>query len=239
MTQRFANATIWFAEWMLPTLEGRWGGSDGRILCPEWASEHPYVVLRVDALWRAWEQMVPKNASTWWIYHADAHARAIFDRSRGPMYACGDGHQAGASQRPKLIPAPVTVAVDRADDVGPNEPYSDVGQWVTRWLGNVLEARRVGGCGHVICPQWWEHPVVVLRLYALWRAWEQAARRDDMSTWWVYHYDTHARVLFDAASGPMYACRDGHRAAAYRPPHMVADSWTPPGWDLPWPGDQT
>ncbi|WP_216897328.1 DUF4913 domain-containing protein, partial [Nocardia alni] len=63
------------------------------------------------------------------------------------------------------------------------------------------------------CPQWWKHDEAVLRLYALWRAYE-ALRRDDtgtgLSTWWLHHADPHMSRLM-AVDGPFELCRRGHR----------------------------
>jgi hypothetical protein len=44
------------------------------------------VALRIHALWRKWEKANREDTmSSWWVYHYDAHIRAIFDGERGPM----------------------------------------------------------------------------------------------------------------------------------------------------------
>ncbi|NNH73673.1 DUF4913 domain-containing protein [Nocardia uniformis] len=63
------------------------------------------------------------------------------------------------------------------------------------------------------CPEWWRHDEAVLRLAALWRAYE-ALRRDDtglgLSNWWLQHADPHMRVLM-SVDGPFELCKKGHR----------------------------
>ncbi|AYF75297.1 DUF4913 domain-containing protein [Nocardia yunnanensis] len=63
------------------------------------------------------------------------------------------------------------------------------------------------------CPEWWRHDEAVLRLFALWRAYE-ALRRDDnglgLSNWWLQHADPHMRVLM-SVDGPFELCKKGHK----------------------------
>jgi hypothetical protein len=61
------------------------------------------------------------------------------------------------------------------------------------------------------CPEWWRHPEVVARLWALWQARLQAdedsgVRLDAVSEWWLGHWDRHAAVLFDPRTGPFRKC---------------------------------
>lgn len=60
------------------------------------------------------------------------------------------------------------------------------------------------------CPEWWKHPEVVERLWVLWLARTQAYANDDdlsaASSWWAYHWDHHAPILFDARLGPFRHC---------------------------------
>ncbi|MEV0773646.1 DUF4913 domain-containing protein [Nocardia salmonicida] len=105
--------------------------------------------------------------------------------------------------------------------------HDDAGQWVDTWLVPALEGKFTGGdSGMVLCKEWYRHPLVCLRLTALWREWEEANRKKEMSSWWVYHYDAHARVLFDSERGPMYRCANDHRESdkTFRP------NGVPPGW---------
>jgi hypothetical protein len=61
------------------------------------------------------------------------------------------------------------------------------------------------------CPEWWQHPEVVARLWALWQARLQAdedaaMRLDAVSDWWLTHWDRHTAVLFDSRIGPFRKC---------------------------------
>lgn len=61
------------------------------------------------------------------------------------------------------------------------------------------------------CPEWWKHPEVVARLWALWQARLQADQdaADHLnadSDWWLSHWDRHAAILFDSKTGPFRKC---------------------------------
>ncbi|MGW6728751.1 DUF4913 domain-containing protein [Nocardia sp. NPDC055029] len=120
--------------------------------------------------------------------------------------------------------ATATAPEEKAPDL-----FDDAGQWVDSWLAPVLEGKFTGGdSGMVMCKEWWRHRMVCVRLTALWREWEEANRKGEMSSWWVYHYDAHARVLFDTERGPMYRCTsEDHRESKERPvsPRAVPDGW--------------
>jgi hypothetical protein len=74
-------------------------------------------------------------------------------------------------------------------------------------------------------------PAVVVRLNALWSAWEAAKASDDgaaMSGWWVHHADPQLRTMLDAEHGPMYQCtREVHVAT---PPMRKKLVRPPAGW---------
>lgn len=58
----------------------------------------------------------------------------------------------------------------------------------------------VDGRTRTWCPRWWDHPGPVLRLDALWRAWEASRLEDDdtaMSCWLRDHADYHLERLLD------------------------------------------
>jgi len=87
------------------------------------------------------------------------------------------------------------------------------------------------------CPEWWKHPEAVERLFALWTARTQAYANDEdlaaASSWWVYHWDHHAPILFDSRTGPFRNCNKelGHlfEVAGERTP--LIDATRPPaGW---------
>lgn len=94
--------------------------------------------------------------------------------------------------------------------------HRDVLAWVddyfVRVFGDAL-GYRSGDQIHW-CPEWWRHPSAVVRLDALWRAWEysRAAGALGISNWLLDHADPHVRVL-TAEHGPFRHCsiERGHR----------------------------
>lgn len=95
------------------------------------------------------------------------------------------------------------------------------------------------------CPEWWLHPEVVARLWALYLAWINVEASESvaaLSDWWLNHWDRHRAILFDGQTGPFRECdagrghlvkrmreKDRRAVAATLPP----DEWTPPKTGLP------
>ena len=92
------------------------------------------------------------------------------------------------------------------------------------------------------CASWWAHPEAVLRLTALWRAWE-ALRLEPatgMSNWWTLHFDPHMRLLLDAERGPFACCTRGQHQEGKPGPLPLTEP--PEGWKtapVRRPGSQT
>ena len=64
------------------------------------------------------------------------------------------------------------------------------------------------------CPEWYKHPEALIRMEAIWRAWEHLRLEPALgiSTWWLNHADPHMRVLMDK-EGPFKKCAyDGHKS---------------------------
>ncbi len=105
--------------------------------------------------------------------------------------------------------------------------------WFDGWLAGIIARKLTSTAGknRVFCPRWWEHAEVVVRLNALWSAWEAAKASDDgaaMSGWWVHHADPQLRTMLDAEHGPMYQCtREVHVAT---PPMRKKLVRPPAGW---------
>lgn len=62
------------------------------------------------------------------------------------------------------------------------------------------------------CPEWYKHPEALIRMEAIWRAWEHLRLEPALgvSTWWLNHADPHMRILMDK-EGPFKKCAyDGH-----------------------------
>lgn len=90
------------------------------------------------------------------------------------------------------------------------------------------------------CPEWWLHPEVVARLWALYLAWINVDASESvaaLSDWWLNHWDRHRAVLFDGQTGPFRECDNtrGHLVNRMRDKDRKAvvaslppDQWQPP-----------
>ncbi|NUU24363.1 MAG: DUF4913 domain-containing protein [Streptomycetaceae bacterium] len=112
--------------------------------------------------------------------------------------------------------------------------FTSLDSFVTEYLGEILR-RRLNRATAVWCPSWWRHPEAVVRLSAMWRAFEYL-RTDPalgMSVWWLNHADPHLRVLMDPEFGPFAVCdpREGHNARELEP--LPMDPSPPEMWDHP------
>ncbi|CAH0300073.1 DUF4913 domain-containing protein [Rhodococcoides fascians] len=111
--------------------------------------------------------------------------------------------------------------------------FSSFDAWFETWLSAIVARKLSSSAGknRVFCPRWFEHPEVVVRLHALWTAWEAASAAEDgaaMSAWWVHHADPQLRTMLDAEHGPMYLCsRDSHQKT---PPIRLNLAQSPAGW---------
>ncbi|AYD89928.1 DUF4913 domain-containing protein [Actinomyces sp. 2119] len=101
---------------------------------------------------------------------------------------------------------------DPADAVDePDEQlwFGSVDEFVRDYLRNVYR-RRIDGRHRCWAGRWWQHEEAVIRLEALWRAWEHL-RRDaatGMSIWWRDHADHHMAVLM-SPDGPFATATEG------------------------------
>ena len=81
-----------FAGWLLQVYRRSTRGQ-ARVFCPQWW-KHPEAVARMDALWRAFEQLRQDpgtGMSVFWRDHADHHMTVLLDAD-GPFKGCEDGH---------------------------------------------------------------------------------------------------------------------------------------------------
>ncbi|QDG87103.1 DUF4913 domain-containing protein [Pseudarthrobacter sp. NIBRBAC000502770] len=79
------------------------------------------------------------------------------------------------------------------------------------------------------CPEWYKHPEALIRMEAIWRAWEHLRLEPALgvSTWWLNHADPHMRILMDT-EGPFKKCAyDGHKPLAAEKaalPHVIPEA---------------
>src|SRR5687768_12098473 len=94
-----------------------------------------------------------------------------------------------------LLEAPAEPA---DDDTGTELYFASVDEFVREMVVPIFR-RKVGDRSPFRWPaEWWRHPEAVIRLEALWRAWEHL-RLDPatgMSVWLRDHADHHLAILF-------------------------------------------
>lgn len=114
---------------------------------------------------------------------------------------------AAAAVEEQLSPAepePEPAADEEDEERPPELVYGSVDEFVREYLRHVY--RRATSEQRVWAARWWEYDEAVIRLEALWRAWEHL-RLDPstgMSVWWRDHADHHMAVLMDP-EGPFAA----------------------------------
>ncbi|WP_422117706.1 DUF4913 domain-containing protein [Brachybacterium sp. UNK5269] len=94
-------------------------------------------------------------------------------------------------------PEPEEPATGEDEEKPPELVYGSVDEFVREYLRHVY--RRQTSDHRVWAARWWEYDEAVIRLEALWRAWEHL-RLDPstgMSVWWRDHADHHMAVLMD------------------------------------------
>ncbi|ONH33425.1 MULTISPECIES: DUF4913 domain-containing protein [Protofrankia] len=111
------------------------------------------------------------------------------------------------------------------DQEEPLEPaFAGVTDWVEQYF-RVAYPRSTGG-EFRWCAQWWDHLEAVIRLEALWRAWEHARTDPNtgIATWHTTLLDPQLAVLC-GPSGPFRACRPDR----HEPDRPLPVTPTPPG----------
>ncbi|MBX9246210.1 DUF4913 domain-containing protein [Actinotalea ferrariae] len=129
---------------------------------------------------------------------------------------------------------------DEPDDVGattesgdgaeqPTLAYGSVDEFVRDYLRHVYK-RSLDPRNRRWAPDWWRYDEAVIRLEALWRAWEHL-RLDPgtgMSTWLLHHADPQMAALFDkdgpfAAAAEVQTSRGDPLPYSPPPPGMFPD----------------
>jgi len=104
-------------------------------------------------------------------------------------------------------------AAETEEAPAPELVYGSTQEWLTEWL--LPTYRRYispNGSQSTWCPSWWMHAEAVIRLEALWRAWEylRLDGQTGSSVWWKDHADYHLATLLDP-QGPFHGCTSaGH-----------------------------
>ena len=100
----YSSAVEFFAELLAQSYVREVNEGATFAWCPEWY-KHPEALIRVEAIWRAWEHLRLEPAlgiSTWWLNHADPHMRVLMDKG-GPFKKCAfDGHKTPVRDRTAL-----------------------------------------------------------------------------------------------------------------------------------------
>ncbi|WP_131784472.1 DUF4913 domain-containing protein [Protofrankia symbiont of Coriaria ruscifolia] len=129
---------------------------------------------------------------------------------------------------------PPQASDSRQDQDEPPEPaFTGVVDWVEQYF-RVAYPRSTGG-EFRWCAQWWDHTEAVIRLEALWRAWEHARTDPNtgIATWHTNLLDPQLAVLC-GPSGPFRACRPDR----HEPDRPLPVAPTPPGHFDPAAGDE-
>lgn len=80
------------------------------------------------------------------------------------------------------------------------------------------------------CHLWWEHPVAIARLHAVWLAWQEltdpaSCGYTGPSVWHRDHLDPALREL-RGSTGPFAGCTKGEHQIDHRMPSLVPSAWT-------------
>jgi hypothetical protein len=128
----------------------------------------------------------------------------------------GDNTAGGEQSDPLAALDEVLGPTHRADgttaDRAPQPPltrHTDVHAFVTDYLARVW-ARVVRDPDNAFrwCAKWWDHPVALDRLTALWHAYEALHNEGGTgpARWWREHADPTLTVLTDPRTGPFAGC---------------------------------
>lgn len=124
----------------------------------------------------------------------------------------------------------------------PDEPglyYGSVDEFVRDYLRNVYRRKISGnGMGRVWAAEWWKYDEAVIRLEALWRAWEHLRQEPTtgMSVWWRDHADHHMAALMDSDgpfAGAEDSCKRGEPLPYLAPPPGMFPDVREPAVDAP------
>lgn len=89
----------------------------------------------------------------------------------------------------------------------PDDGYANLNEWMTKYLAPIIQRRVANEAapGMRWCAQWHQHAEVLHRCHSLWREWEKAHGKGNLSEWWITHLDAHLATL-TSPDGPMRMC---------------------------------
>ncbi|WP_328418485.1 DUF4913 domain-containing protein (plasmid) [Streptomyces violaceus] len=109
--------------------------------------------------------------------------------------------------------------------------YDDELRALIEWVEGVLVPGYLGepSADARWCHLWFEHPVAVARLHAVWLAWQEltdpaSCGYTGPSVWHRDHLDPALREL-RAPTGPFQACTKGEHQINHRLPGLVPSAW--------------
>lgn len=181
------------------------------VWCPEWW-RHPEAVIRLEAMWRAWEHYrldAGKGLSVWFVDHADQHMAKLLDPV-GTFKYCSSRH----GHRELLSPLPLRTPQAEMFTEASGTVYKSVVEFVENYLSHTFQRQVTDTTDTVWCPEWWRHPEAVARLDSLWRSWEtmRSEGPTGLSGWFLEHADPQMKQLFDPRGSFRYcSARHGHK----------------------------
>lgn len=111
--------------------------------------------------------------------------------------------------RPTSAPSPglANRSQEGHDQSGQRKTYfANPEEFVEKFLSKIIR-RRLGGA-YTWCSQWWKHEEALLRITAMWDAWEHYREEPlGMNIWLLQCADPHLAVLLSRDSGPFAACK--------------------------------
>lgn len=109
--------------------------------------------------------------------------------------------------------------------------YDDELRALTEWVEGVLVPGYLAepSADAHWCHLWWEHPVAIARLHALWLAWQEltdpaSCGYTGPSVWHRDHHDPCMREL-RGSQGPFAGCTKNEHQVMHRLPGMVPSAW--------------
>ena len=212
-------------------------GSQTLTWCPQWWM-HDEAVLRLRALWTAWEHMRlhdgPTAMAAWLVEYADPIMATVLSVEAGPFRGCKTTERGHKPDRPHpegrlpCHPAPAGLfdepqgqdQWDEEEAIPPQYPTLDA--FVEGFISVVYERATDGSQTLTWCPQWWMHDEAVLRLRALWTAWEHMRLHDGptaMAAWLVEYADPIMATVLSVEAGPFRGCKTTERGHKPDRPH--------------------